>query len=140
MTQQQQQPQSSAEAVFLAALEQPTPQERAGYAEQVCACDEALLRRVRELLSCHERLGGPLDEPCPTFPDALATNGPATSMGQVPGGQVGPYKLVEAIGEGGMGVVWMAQQQEPVRRLVALKVLKPGMDSRQVLARFEQER
>src|SRR5262249_25756399 len=57
-----------------------------------------------------------------------------------PAGRVGPYKLVQLIGEGGMGTVWMAQQHEPVKRLVALKVIKPGMDTRQVVARFEAER
>ena len=56
-----------------------------------------------------------------------------------PGTQIGPYKLLEEIGEGGMGVVYMAQQQEPVRRKVALKIIKPGMDTREVIARFEAE-
>src|SRR5205823_2718401 len=59
---------------------------------------------------------------------------------EVPGAAIGPYKLLEQIGEGGMGTVWTAQQTEPVKRLVALKVIKPGMDSGQVLARFEAER
>ena len=57
-----------------------------------------------------------------------------------PGTVIGPYKLIQEIGDGGMGAVWMAQQTQPVKRLVALKVIKPGMDSRQVVARFEAER
>ncbi len=57
-----------------------------------------------------------------------------------PGTQIGPYKLLQVIGEGGMGVVYMASQREPVERTVALKIIKPGMDTRQVIARFEAER
>ena len=70
-----------------------------------------------------------------------ATAGTATRPhGEGPGTRIGPYKLLQELGEGGMGTVFMAEQQEPVRRLVALKVIKPGMDSKEVLARFEAER
>src|SRR5262249_22610180 len=69
--------------------------------------------------------GGTVDEPPPA---------------EAPGTVVGPYKLLQQIGEGGMGVVFMAEQEKPVRRKVALKIIKPGMDSRQVIARFEAER
>src|SRR5262249_11861516 len=62
------------------------------------------------------------------------------AAGEQPGAMIGPYKLLEQIGEGGMGTVYMAQQTEPVQRIVALKIIKPGMDSRQVIARFEAER
>src|SRR5262249_3916854 len=65
------------------------------------------------------------------FPDVLCER---------PGTVIGPYKLIEQIGEGGMGAVWMAHQTEPVKRLVAVKLIKAGMDSRQVLARFDAER
>src|SRR5262249_12586993 len=76
-------------------------------------------------------LAAPLDKDGkPTTPSAA----------EGPGTRLGPYKLLEQIGEGGMGAVWMAEQQEPVRRMVALKVIKPGMDSQQVNARFEAER
>ena len=61
-------------------------------------------------------------------------------IGEGPGTLIGPYKLLEQIGEGGFGVVFMAEQQQPVRRKVALKIIKPGMDTRQVVARFEAER
>src|SRR5205814_10642757 len=84
-------------------------------------------------------LGGPADLPAP----AGAAGAPPAEAGDAerPGAVIaGRYKLLEAIGEGGMGRVWMAKQTEPVKRLVAVKLIKPGMDSRQVLARFEAER
>jgi tetratricopeptide (TPR) repeat protein/serine/threonine protein kinase len=125
-----------AEAVFLAALDRAAGPERAAYVGGGCAGRPDLLRRVRELLAAHEGSRGPLDAP-PAGPGATADvprpAGPA-------GGVVGPYKLLERIGEGGMGTVWLAEQTEPVRRRVALKVIKPGMDSAQVIARFEAER
>lgn len=71
------------------------------------------------------------------------TDGPtidAPHLRELPGTVIGPYKLLQQIGEGGMGIVWMAEQTQPVQRKVALKVIKPGMDSRQVIARFEAER
>src|SRR4029077_19399794 len=82
------------------------------------------------------RAGQFLEKPAP---DLLATiDEPAIT--ERPGTVIGPYKLLEQIGEGGFGVVFMADQQHPVRRRVALKVLKPGMDTKQVIARFEAER
>jgi WD40 repeat protein/serine/threonine protein kinase len=89
---------------------------------------EALLRRYAEA-------EGPLDRPAVTLP--TTTDQP---LAEQPGALIGPYKLLEPIGEGGFGVVFMAEQQQPVRRKVALKVLKPGMDTRQIVARFEAER
>src|SRR5262249_23455968 len=91
--------------------------------------------RVRELLSAHEESQGPLDR-------GLAVLGVTVDAGQPegPGSVIGPYKLIQQIGEGGMGTVWMAQQAEPVKRLVALKLIQAGMDSKQVIARFEAER
>jgi serine/threonine protein kinase len=74
----------------------------------------------------------------PAAGDALT--GPYIPIAESPGSIIGPYKLLQKIGEGGMGVVYMAEQQEPVRRKVALKIIKPGMDSHQVIARFEAER
>jgi serine/threonine protein kinase/Flp pilus assembly protein TadD/type II secretory pathway component PulJ len=129
-------PVQAAEAVFLAALDKVTPVERAAYVEGACTGNVALLARVRELLASHEQSEGPLDAPPPGY--ELTVDQPTLS--ETPGTRIGPYKLLQLIGEGGMGAVWMAEQQEPVRRLVALKVIKAGMDSAQVIARFEAER
>jgi WD40 repeat protein/serine/threonine protein kinase len=121
------------ESIFLEALQKPTPVERLAFIEQACAGDAALRRGIERLLQAHERAGRFLqDEPGVATVDHPACDGPATV--------IGPYKLLEQIGEGGFGVVFMAEQQQPVRRKVALKVLKPGMDTRQVVARFEAER
>jgi len=123
------------EAIFLATLEKGSRQERQAYLESACGGDAALLGRVRELLSAHDGDSGPLDA---TLPGVQ----PATQRDAIerPGTRIGPYKLLQVIGEGGMGVVYMASQREPVERTVALKIIKPGMDSRQVIARFEAER
>src|SRR5262245_32102880 len=125
---------NDAEAIFLAALERATPQERADYLEGACAGNAELLRRVRELLDCHEATQGPLD--APPIGITATIDGPT----ELPCAQIGAYKLLEQIGEGGFGVVYMAEQTEPVRRKVALKILKAGMDTKQVIARFEAER
>ncbi len=124
----------SEEAIFLAALEKPTRPERVAYIEEACAGNDALRRRVHELLASHDASRGPLDKP------PVALGGTIDAVSERPGTQIGPYKLIEQIGEGGMGTVWMAQQSEPVKRLVAVKLIKAGMDSRQVIARFEAER
>jgi WD40 repeat protein/serine/threonine protein kinase len=127
---------NDAEAIFLAALDKATPQERAEYIEGACAADTELLHRVRELLDCHHASQGPLD----VLPLGLGATIDSPLPSERPGTVIGPYKLLEQIGEGGFGVVFMAEQSQPVRRKVALKVLKPGMDTRQVIARFEAER
>jgi eukaryotic-like serine/threonine-protein kinase len=109
-----------AEAIFLAALDKTTPQERAAYVEATCVGEPELHRRVRELLGCHEGSLGLLDAPPPGLGCTLDM--PATS--ELPGTFVGPYKLLQQLGEGGMGTVYMAEQTRPVRRKVALKVVK----------------
>jgi serine/threonine-protein kinase len=124
----------STEEIFHQALGRPQA-ERAAFLAVACAGDEALQRRVEVLLHAHENPGSFLADrpPLPTTP----TDEP---IYECPGTVIGPYKLLEQIGEGGMGLVFAAEQQQPVRRTVALKVLKPGLDTRQVIARFEAER
>ena len=124
------------EEIFLNALEIGSSERRDAYLDEACGDDAELRRRVEALLRRHQESRGPLDAPLAGV-DVTANPPPATEK---PGTQIGSYKLLQEIGEGGMGTVYMAQQTEPVKRLVALKVIKPGMDSRQVIARFEAER
>jgi WD40 repeat protein/serine/threonine protein kinase len=123
-------------AIFCEALEHQAPQEQADYLDRACQGKPGLRARVEALLRAHAEANSFLQEPSGR-PAATVDEGPAAER---PGTVVGPYKLLEQIGEGGFGVVFMAEQHQPVRRKVALKVLKPGMDSRQVIARFEAER
>ena len=123
------------EEIFLAAVEK-APADRAVYLDAACGTDAKLRDQVEALLRSHEEAGSLLEQP-------LFQSGPTVdhpSAAEQPGAVIGPYKLIEQIGEGGMGTVWMAQQTEPVKRLVAVKLIKAGMDSRQVIARFEAER
>jgi serine/threonine protein kinase/Flp pilus assembly protein TadD len=109
---------------------------RAAFLDEHCQEDVELRKRLEALLRAHDNPDPLLEAPAPT-PVATVEEVPVTER---PGTVIGPYKLLQQIGEGGMGTVWMAQQTEPVKRLVALKLIKAGMDSRQVLARFEAER
>jgi serine/threonine protein kinase/WD40 repeat protein len=122
--------------IFLAALKQSTAGERAAFLDQACGSDASLRGQIEALLAEHEQLGSYLESPVAagqrTVDEPRVTERPGTV--------IGPYKLLQRIGEGGMGVVWMAEQTHPVQRKVALKLIKPGMDSRQVIARFEAER
>ena len=116
-----------------------SPDEREDFLEKACGDDSDLKKRIQALLRAHDD------------PDSYLRN-PAEELNEQPlgqthvfsqigiGQQIGPYKLLQEIGEGGMGIVYMAQQIEPVKRRVALKIIKPGMDSREVIARFEAER
>jgi serine/threonine protein kinase/tetratricopeptide (TPR) repeat protein len=131
--------------IFTSALKLATPAERAAYLDEACAGDPQLRADVEALLRAHSTDPGFLEEPAASMrgtvddsnaeredkPDELE------QRGDLIGGQ---YKLLEVIGEGGMGTVYMVQQTHPVKRLVALKLIKPGMDSRQIIARFEAER
>jgi tetratricopeptide (TPR) repeat protein/serine/threonine protein kinase len=125
--------------VFTGALDRDSGPERAAYLDEACGADAALRERVEALLRAHEQVGGFLE---PRGTVAFGSTSPAVEPANPLAGSViaGRYKLIEEIGEGGMGTVWMAQQTEPVKRAVAVKLIKPGMDSRQVLARFEAER
>jgi tetratricopeptide (TPR) repeat protein len=132
------------ESLFAAALERPTVAERRAFLDEACAGDVALRQRVERLLAAHEKTRGIVDRMAgsPRSPEVTAGGEHvAASMGERVGDLVaGRYRLLEAIGEGGMGTVWKAEQTQPVRRTVAVKLIRAGMDSRTVLARFEAER
>jgi serine/threonine protein kinase/tetratricopeptide (TPR) repeat protein len=127
------------EVIFTTALEMESADQRAAYLDEVCAGQTDLRRKVEELLFAHVRAGNFLDKAAEAWNAHLPTGGPQV-LAEGPGTVLGPYKLLEQIGEGGMGLVFMAEQSRPVRRRVALKLLKPGLDTRQVVARFEAER
>jgi eukaryotic-like serine/threonine-protein kinase len=131
--------------LFLDALEKTDPGEREAFLLSSCAGNQQLRRRVEELLAEQESVGNFLDQPAwaATGTSALAQLSLSNSVAlltEKPGDQIGPYVLVGKLGEGGCGVVYEAIQQEPLRRDVALKIIKLGMDTRQVIARFEAER
>jgi serine/threonine protein kinase/tetratricopeptide (TPR) repeat protein len=129
--------------IFIAAVQIADPAERAAYLDQACAGEPELRHRACVLLNAFEQAGSFLQQPAdpkgtsdfPPLQPSVAGN-----PDDLPGTIIGPYKLLQQIGEGGMGTVYMAEQTEPVQRKVALKIIKPGMDSRQVIARFEAER
>jgi serine/threonine protein kinase len=132
--------------IFLTALEFRGSDQRAAYLDQACAGDATLRVQVQALLDASDRAGSFLDRPATGVPARVSETGPSIqepadeAMVEQAGAVIGPYKILQQIGEGGMGTVYMAEQTEPVQRKVALKIIKPGMDSRQVIARFEQER
>src|SRR5262249_34801131 len=136
---------ASEQSIFLHAIGLPTPADRVAYLDEVCRDDPELRAELDALLAAHDRLG---DGPGPTSPELACINAaePEAPAAGSPWAEAsdtvlaGRYKLLEVIGEGGMGAVWMAQQTEPVKRMVAVKLIKPGMDSKQILARFEAER
>ena len=127
--------------LFLKALEKPIPAERHAFLDGACGDDHALRASVEALLAHHQEdsfleespAGGALT----VAPLTLPAEDPAD---ETPGGRIGRYKLLQKVGEGGCGVVYMAEQEEPVRRRVALKVIRLGMDTKSVIARFEAER
>jgi eukaryotic-like serine/threonine-protein kinase len=123
-------------AVFTEALQLP-PGERPAHLDRACGNDAELRRKVEALLSAHNQIGNFLEH----SPQGISLpTKPGTETGEKPGDRIGRFKLLQQIGEGGCGIVFMAEQEEPVRRRVALKVIKPGMDTKSVIARFEAER
>jgi WD40 repeat protein/serine/threonine protein kinase len=121
-------------SIFLDAIEIASPLEREAFIARICGADLPLLSAVKALVAAHDQAGDLLDAPdqlSPTMDRPLAER---------PGAAIGPYKLMEEIGAGGFGLVFVAEQQQPLRRKVALKVIKPWMDTREVIARFEAER
>jgi serine/threonine protein kinase len=136
------------EAIFHAARDIAEPDRRRAYVREACGGDEARIAHVDALLAAADRPDSLLDRPAgglaATSDEVSPGQGVAPAKlpppGEGPGSRIGPYKLLQQIGEGGMGIVFMAEQERPVRRRVALKIIKPGMDSTQVVARFEAER
>jgi serine/threonine protein kinase/tetratricopeptide (TPR) repeat protein len=124
------------EEVFAGAVQLP-PDQRSAYLDRTCADDDALRQRIETLLGALERAAPLLREPPPTLP---SFGRPSLQPAEKPGDRIDRYKLLEQIGEGGCGVVYVAEQEEPVRRRVALKVIKLGMDTKQIIARFDAER
>ncbi len=122
------------ERVFHQALAQGTLADRHTFLEQACGGNVELRQRVEALLAAHDEAASFL--PLPAM-DSAPNEAP---IAEGPGTRIGKYKLLEQIGEGGFGIVFMAEQEEPVRRRVALKIIKLGMDTRQIVARFEAER
>src|SRR5690349_25134347 len=124
-----------ARELFLYAVGKLPSEQWDSYIAEACGGDADLAQQVGYLLQLHREAGSFLDAP------ALGLGATVHyPLSEGPGTVIGPYKLLQQIGEGGMGVVFMAEQTKPLRRTVALKVIKPGMDSRQVIARFEAER
>src|SRR5258706_4775631 len=122
--------------IFTEALSLPKS-ERAQFLEQACAGDFELRKRVDALLKASEEVGEFLETPAQNTSPLKKF---APMPGAQPGDWIGHFKLLEQIGEGGCGVVFLAEQEEPIRRKVALKIIKPGMDTKSVIARFETER
>jgi tetratricopeptide (TPR) repeat protein len=138
------------EAVLAAVTAIDDSRERAAYLDQACAGDAGLRREVESLLAAHDEAGTFLQQPASGAPLGVPPSGGAAPeppeggnpnpLAEKEGDRIGRYKLLEKIGTGGFGDVWMAEQEEPVRRRVALKIIKLGMDTKEVIARFEAER
>jgi serine/threonine protein kinase len=124
------------ETIFCQALEILAEEDRAAFLQRVTEGNSELRRQVESLLQAHFRAGQFLERPAVPPTNALGPSDPVEGPQTV----IGPYKLLERIGEGGMGEVWMAEQRQPMQRKVALKIIKTGMDTRSVVARFEAER
>jgi serine/threonine protein kinase len=124
-----------ARTVFLTLLECP-PEQRMERLDEACRGNGELRARVNELLRAHEQMGS---IHCGVRRGLMGIDGEDVHS-EGPGAKIGAYKLLEQIGEGGFGVVYLAEQERPIKRRVALKIIKPGMDTRQVIARFEAER
>ncbi len=123
-------------AIFSEALEYSEPSDLSDYLDAACQGDQEVRAQIVALLKAHREAGGFMGGLKTPEDTAVASQ----SISERPGMRIGPYKLLQQIGEGGFGVVFMAEQTEPIRRKVALKVIKPGMDTKQVVSRFEAER
>ena len=130
---------SVANDIFASAAEIGDEQQRARFLDEQCGDDARLRREVDSLLAANDRASAFLNEPALDAAEAGIAHTVEASPAAI-GSRIGPYRLLQEIGEGGFGVVYMAEQKQPVRRKVALKIIKPGMDSREIVARFEAER
>ena len=131
-----------ARELFMHAVGQLPPERWDGYIAEACGTDVELEKQVKHFLEVHRKAGSFLDQPAAPLggTNTFIPSPLLETLSETVGTVIGPYKLLEQIGEGGFGLVFMAEQQQPIRRKVAIKVLKPGMDTRQVIARFEAER
>ena len=129
-------PKPGVETILSEAVEIDSETERRLFVERACAGDEALCKEVQRLIGNHLRAGSFLESPAVS----VAVTIDSSNVCETVGNRIGPYKLRELLGEGGMGSVFVAEQEKPVRRKVALKIIKPGMGSREVISRFESER
>lgn len=128
---------TSERSIFIQAIDFEHPDERKAFLDRACGGDETLRNRVEELLAAHDQPDLALDHPpVPSLLDTMPSDEAAPSLGQT----IGPYRLMEQIGEGGFGLVFVAHQEHPVQRMVALKIIKPGTATKEVIARFEAER
>jgi serine/threonine-protein kinase len=130
----------SVETILAQAVEIPAPAERRVFVEEACGGDQGLKCQVERLIANHFQAGSFLERPAAAMDPNGTAGWETTGVAEGRGAVIGPYKLLEQIGEGGMGVVYVAEQTQPMRRKVALKIIKPGMDTKQVVARFEAER
>ena len=134
-------------AVFVEALEMADPEQRGQFLDQACGADQALREQVEKLLALSQSAGDFFKDCAPALEPAAADAAQVLSAAEsalepeIPETKcIGPYKLLQKLGEGGYGVVYMAEQEQPIRRRVALKIIKLGMDTKNVIARFEAER
>ena len=125
------------ESLFAAAADIDDEARRREFLASACGDDRGLRQQLEDLLAAHPKVGAFMESHAAAYLVATALH---DSIGEKPGDLIGPYKLLEQIGEGGMGLVFMAEQSQPLRRRVALKIIKPGLDTRSVIARFEAER
>src|SRR5262245_9203412 len=142
-------PEPTLRELFSKALEYQTAEEQKAFLDQACQGDTELRAQLEDLLQAHREAGSFLQEPSADLPSRVGEGRAGVKGGltvdeqppsERPGTVIGPYKLIEQIGEGGMGTVWLAQQTEPVKRLVALKLIKAGMDSKQAVLAWVEAR
>ena len=124
------------QSIFLEALELDDPNQQSAFLNRACGENTELRQRLQELLAAKDLFGEFMEEPAAPHVVGSGDRDPLEECGTI----IGPYKLLELIAEGGMGAVYKAEQQEPIKRQVALKIIKLGLDTKQVVARFEAER